>query len=146
MWFNRELFQRLERLKARHIEQSEFVAKELNSVRKRITTLEKQVNDLMNENVDLRSHLRKLEAKDKALVRVRDEERGGTVLKEKEFEPRIGDLVARRQDLKDIRKVDVWGFGLKMVGKYAITSYTREAIVEGYLAEWKVIARREDLK
>ena len=46
MWFNRDLFQRVEQLKARHNEDSEFTAKELNSVRKRILTLEKQVVEL----------------------------------------------------------------------------------------------------
>ena len=55
---------------------------------RRITTLEQQVNDLMNENVDLRSHLRavekKVSSKEKELKIYRDEERGGYVLKEKE--------------------------------------------------------------
>ena len=113
---------------------------------RRITTLEQQVNDLMNENVDLISHLRKLEAKNKALVRVRDEERGGTVLKEKELEPRIGDLVVSLKNPTDIRKVVPNGFGLQLVGIREITVYNRDDTVKDFLSDWKVIARREDLK
>ena len=113
---------------------------------RRITTLEQQVNDLMNENVDLRRHLRKLEAKDKALVRIRDEERGGTVLKEKELEPRIGDLVISLKNPTDIRKVVSNGFGLQLVGIREITVYNRDDLVKDFLSEWKVVARREDLK
>ena len=61
MWFNRELFQRLERLKAQHIENSEFTDKELNSVRKRILTLEKQVVDAMNREEEWKRRLAKIE-------------------------------------------------------------------------------------
>ena len=113
---------------------------------RRITTLEQQVNDLMNENVDIRSHLRKMEAKDKALVRIRDEERCGFVLKEKETEPRIGDLVVNLKNPTDIRKVVPNGFGLQLVGIREITVYNRDDTVKDFLSDWKVIARREDLK
>ena len=113
---------------------------------RRITTLEQQVNDLMNENVDLISHLRKLEAKDKALVRVRDEERGGTVLKEKELEPRIGDLVVSLKNPTDIRKVVSNGFGLQLVGIREITVFNRDDLVKDFLSDWKVLVKREDIK
>ena len=113
---------------------------------RRITTLEQQVNDLMNENVDLISHLRKLEAKNKALVRVRDEERGGTVLKEKELEPRIGDLVVSLKNPTDIRKVVSNGFGLQLVGIREITVFNRDDLVKDFLSDWKVLVKREDIK
>ena len=116
------------------------------SLKRRIDTLEQQVNDLMNENVDLISHLRKLEKKDKSLVSVRDEERGGTVLKEKELEPRIGDLVVSRKNPTDFRKVLSNGFGLQVVGMNEIKMYNRGDLVKDFMSEWKVIARKVDLK
>lgn len=153
MWFNRDLFQRLEQLKARHMENSEFTAKELNSVRKRILTLEQQVNYLMNENVDLISHLRvlenKLSPKEKELKIYRDEERGGYVLKEKEEDwtllPRLGDLVVNIENGNDIRRVFENHYGFMFVGKDYRTIYARNQLKDS-LKEWKVIARKVDLK
>ena len=116
---------------------------------RRITTLEQQVNDLMNENVDIISHLRKLEAKDKSLISVRDEERGGTVLKEKEEDwtllPRLGDLVVNIEHGNDIRRVFENHYGFMFVGKEYRTVYARNQLKDS-LKEWKVIARKEDLK
>ena len=115
----------------------------------RIATLEQQVNDLMNENVDIISHLRKLEAKDKSLISVRDEERGGTVLKEKEEDwtllPRLGDLVVNIEHGNDIRRVFENHYGFMFVGKEVRTVYARNQLKDS-LKEWKVIARKEDLK
>ena len=190
MWFNRGLFQRLEQLKAQHIENSEFTAKELNSVRKRIltlekqvvdamnreeewkrrlakiendvgtlglkerriTTLEQQVNDLMNENVDLISQIRAIEKKitpkEKELKIYRDEERGGYVLKEVDdwkLLPRVGDLVANIEQENDIRRVFENHYGFMFVGKDYRTVYARNQLKDS-LKEWKVIARKEDLK
>ena len=113
---------------------------------RRITTLEQQVNDLINENVDIISYVRKLKAKDKALARIRDEERGGTVLKENELEPRVGDLVVSKKDERDIRKVCANGYGFLLVGRDFRTVYTKDSLVKDLMSEWKVIARREDLK
>ena len=117
---------------------------------RRITTLEQQVNDLMNENVDLISHLRVLEKKlypnEKELKIYRDEERGGYVLKEKELEPRIGDLVVSLKNPTDIRKVVPNGFGLQLVGIREITVYNRETLVKDFLSDWKVLVKREDIK
>ena len=116
----------------------------------RIATLEQQVNDLMNENVDLISHLRllekKLSPKEKELKIYRDEERGGYVLKEKELEPRIGDLVVSRTNPTDFRKVLSNGFGLQVAGMNEIKMYNRGDLVKDFMSEWKVIARKEDLK
>ena len=117
---------------------------------RRITTLEQQVNDLMNENVDLISHLRviekKLTPKEKELKIYRDEERGGYVLKEKELEPRIGDLVVSLKNPTDIRKVVSNGFGLQLVGIREITVYNRDDLVKDFLSDWKVLVKREDIK
>lgn len=113
---------------------------------RRITTLEQQVNDLINKNVDIISHIRKLEAKDKALTIIRDEERGGNVLKKNELEPRVGDLVVSRKNPSDIRKVLANGFGLEVIGISESNMYYREDFVKDFMSEWKVIARREDLK
>ena len=117
---------------------------------RRITTLEQQVNDLMNENVDLRSHLRviekKITPKEKELKIYRDEVRGGYVLKEKELEPRIGDLVVSLKNPTDIRKVVSNGFGLQLVGIREITVYNRDDLVKDFLSDWKVLVKREDIK
>lgn len=167
MWFNKEVFERLERLSGRFRDMDEFVAKELQHQRnkvvalekqvvelgwvgRRVKTLDSQVNDLMNENVDLRSHLRllekKLSPKEKELKIYRDEERGGYVLKEKEFEPRVGDLVVSRTNPTDFRKVLANGFGLQVVGMSEIKMYNPGDLVKDFMSEWKVVVRREDLK
>lgn len=125
-------------------------------LKNRIGALEQQIADGMNREEEWKRRLSNIENRliadqmkeeeESPLEVVRDEERCGFVLKKKELEPRVGDLVVRRWDLKDIRKVEAWGFGLKIVGKDTVTAYTREALVDGYLTEWKVIARWEDLK
>ena len=120
---------------------------------RRITTLEQQVNDLMNENVDLRSHLRavekKVSSKEKELKIYRDEERGGYVLKEKEEDwtllPRLGDLVVNIEQGNDIRRVFENHYGFMFAGKEYRTIYARNQLKDS-LKEWKVIARKEDLK
>ena len=166
MWFNKEVFERFERFEqlSRRFNLMEIaVAEELQQQRnkvaliekkvvefgwieRRVKTLEKNVNDLMNENVDIISHIRKLEEKDKELTIVRDEERGGTVLKENELEPRVGDLVVSRKDERDIRKVCANGYGFLLVGRDFRTVYPKDSLVKDLMSEWKVIARREDLK
>ena len=167
MWGNKELLERLERLSRRFQDMDEFVSKELQRqrdkiallekeiveikwVKHRVKTLDSQVNDLMNENVDLRNHLRAVEKKlspeEKELKIYRDEERGGYVLKEKELEPRIGDLVVSLKNPTDIRKVVPNGFGLQLVGIREITVYNREDLVKDFLSDWKVLVKREDIK
>ena len=167
MWFNKEVFERLERLSGRFMDMDEFVSKELQNqrnkvamlekevvelkwVKHRVKTLDSQVNDLMNENVDLRSHLRAVEKKvspnEKELKIYRDEERGGYVLKEKELEPRIGDLVVSLKNPTDIRKVVSNGFGLQLVGIREITVFNRDELVKDFLSDWKVLVKREDIK
>lgn len=78
MWGTREVLERLERLSRRFQDMDKYVSKELQNqrnkvamlekevveikwVKHRVKTLDSQVNDLMNENVDLRSHLRAVE-------------------------------------------------------------------------------------
>ena len=86
---------------------------------RRITTLEQQVNDLMNENVDLISHLRavekKVSPKKKELKIYRDEERGGSVLKEK-----YGRIVDSGGDIVSVNvhwvKDNLRGEGVRDVG------------------------------
>ena len=120
---------------------------------RRITTLEQQVNDLMNENVDLISQIRAIEKKitpkEKELKIYRDEERGGYVLKEKEEDwtliPRLGDLVVNIEHGNDIRRVFENHYGFMFVGKEVRTIYSRNQLKDS-LKEWKVIARKVDLK
>ena len=145
MWFNRDLFQRLEQLKARHMENSEFTAKELNSVRKRILTLENQVVDAMNREEEWKRRLAKIETK-----MIVDQMKADGVWKEEEkeddLEPRVGDLVVSRTNPTDFRKVLSNGFGLQVVGMSEIKMYNRGDLVKDFMSEWKVVARREDLK
>ena len=183
MWFNRDLFQRLEQLKARHMENSEFTAKELNSVRKRITTLEQKVVDAMNREEEWKRRLVKIEndvgtlgLKERRITTLeqqvndlmnREEEWKKRLAKietgmfvdqmkvdgvwreepkEDDLEPRVGDLVVSTENPTDIRKVLANGFGIQMVGKTDIKMYNRWDLVKDVMREWKVIARREDLK
>ena len=170
MWGTREVLERLERLSRRFQDMNEFVSKELQNqrdkiallekeiveikwVKHRVKTLDSQVNDLMNENVDLRSHLRavekKMSPKEQELKIYRDEERGGYVLKEKEEDwtllPRLGDLVVNIEHGNDIRRVFENHYGFMFVGKDDRTIYARNQLKDS-LKEWKVIARKEDLK
>ena len=120
---------------------------------RRIATLEQQVNDLMNENVDLISQIRAIEKKitpkEKELKIYRDEERGGYVLKEKvedwKLLPRVGDLVVNIEQENDIRRVLENHYGFMFVGKDYRTVYARNQLKDS-LKEWKVIARKGDLK
>ena len=145
MWFNRDLFQRLEQLKARHMENSEFTAKELNSVRKRILTLEKQVVDAMNREEEWKRRLAKIET-GMFVDQMKVDGVWREEPKEDDFEPRVGDLVVSTENPTDIRKVLGNGFGIQMVGKTDIKMYNRWDLVKDVMREWKVIARREDLK
>ena len=144
MWFNRELFQRLERLKAQHIENSEFTAKELNSVRKRILTLEKQVVDAMNREEEWKRRLAKIEAR---LIVDQMKVDGGWKEEEEDWTqlPRVGDLVVNIEHENDIRRVFENHYGFMFVGKEFRTIYAREQLKDS-LKEWKVIARKGDLK
>ena len=145
MWFNRDLFQRLEQLKARHMENSEFTAKELNSVRKRILTLENQVVDAMNREEEWKRRLAKIET-GMFVDQMKVDGVWREEPKEDDFEPRVGDLVVSTENPTDIRKVLGNGFGIQMVGKTDIKMYNRWDLVKDVMREWKVIARREDLK
>ena len=144
MWFNRELFQRLEQLKARHMENSEFTAKELNSVRKRILTLEKQVVDAMNREEEWKRRLAKIETR-----MIVDQMKVDGVWKEAEEDwtqlPRVGDLVVNIEQGNDIRRVLENHYGFMFVGKDYRTVYARNQLKDS-LKEWKVIARKVDLK
>ena len=111
----------------------------------RIATLEQQVNDLMNREEEWKRRLAKIETGmfvDQMKVDGvwRDEP------KEDDFEPRVGDLVVSTENPTDIRKVLGNGFGIQMVGKTDIKMYNRWDLVKDVMREWKVIARREDLK
>lgn len=145
MWFNRDLFQRLEQLKARHNEDSEFTTKELNSVRKRILTLEKQVVDVMNREEEWKRRLAKIET-GMFVDQMKVDGVWREEPKEYDLEPRVGDLVVSTENPTDIRKVLANGFGIQMVGKTDIKMYNRWDLVKDVMREWKVIARREDLK
>ena len=112
---------------------------------RRITTLEQQVNDLMNREEEWKRRLAKIEAR-----LIVDQMKVDGVWreepKEDDFEPRVGDLVVSTENPTDIRKVLANGFGIQMVGKTDIKMYNRWDLVKDVMREWKVIARREDLK
>lgn len=112
---------------------------------RRITTLEQQVNDLMNSEEEWKRRLAKIET-----GMIVDQMKVDGVWKEEpkegDLEPRVGDLVVSTENPTDIRKVLANGFGLQMVGKTDIKMYNRLDLVKDVMSEWKVIARREDLK
>ena len=118
---------------------------------RRITTLEQQVNDLMNENVDLISHLRviekKLTPKEKELKIYRDEERGGYVLKEKELEPRIGDLVVYKTNPTIIRTVTNMSVDhIKLENGNFQRLYSGSDWIQRFQMDWKLLVKKEDFK
>ena len=163
MWGTREVLERLERLSGRFRDMDEFVAKELQNqrnkvamlekevvelkwVKHRVKTLDSQVNDLMNREEEWKRRLAKIET-----GMIVDQMKVDGVWKEEEskeveFEPRVGDLVVSRTNPTDFRKVLANGFGLQVVGISEIKMYNREDLVKDFMSEWKVVARREDLK
>ena len=162
MWGNRELLERFESLSGRFQDMDEFVSKELQRQRDKIALLEKeiverkwlkhrvktldsQVNDLMNREEEWKRRLAKIET-----GMIVDQMKVDGVWKEEpkevELEPRVGDLVVSTENPTDIRKVLANGYGLQMVGKTDIKMYNRLDLVKDVMSDWKVIARREDLK
>ena len=162
MWGNRELLERFESLSGRFQDMDEFVSKELQRQRDKIALLEKeiverkwlkhrvktldsQVNDLMNREEEWKRRLAKIET-----GMIVDQMKVDGVWKEEpkevELEPRVGDLVVSTENPTDIRKVLANGYGLQMVGKTDIKMYNRLDLVRDVMSDWKVIARREDLK
>ena len=113
---------------------------------RRITTLEQQVVDAMNREEEWNRRLAKIET-----GMIVDQMKVDGVWKEEEskeveFEPRVGDLVVSRTNPTDFRKVLANGFGLQVVGISEIKMYNREDLMKDFMSEWKVVARREDLK
>lgn len=160
MWGNKEVFERFDRLSGRFKDMDEFVAKELQHQRNKLTliekkvvelgwiehrikTLDKQVNDLMNREEEWERRLAKIETG--ILV---DQMKQDGVCKEVEdwtLLPRIGDIVMNLTNGNDIRRVFENHYGFMFVGKDFRTIYSRSQIKDS-LKEWKVIARKEDLK
>lgn len=161
MWFNRDLFERLERLSGRFLDMDEFVSKELQNqrnkvamlekevvelkwVKHRVKTLDSQVNDLMNREEEWKRRLAKIEA-----GMIVNQMKFDGVWKEGEEEwtllPRLGDLVVNIEHGNDIRRVLENHYGFMFVGKEYRTVYARNQLKDS-LKEWKVIARKEDLK
>ena len=112
---------------------------------RRITTLEHQVNDLMNREEEWKRRLAKIET-GMFVDQMKVDGVWREEPKEDDFEPRVGDLVVSTENPTDIRKVLGNGFGIQMVGKTDIKMYNRWDLVKDVMSEWKVIARREDLK
>ena len=161
MWGNREVLERLERLSGRFRDMDEFVAKELQHQRNKIAALEKQVNelgwvsrrvktldsqvnDLMNREEEWKRRLAKIET-----GMIVDQMKVDGVWKETEEDwtqlPRVGDLVVNIEQGNDIRRVLENHYGFMFVGKEYRTVYARNQLKDS-LKEWKVIARKGDLK
>ena len=112
---------------------------------RRITTLEQQVNDLMNREEEWKKRLAKIET-GMFVDQMKVDGVWREEPKEDDLEPRVGVLVVSTENPTDIRKVLGNGFGIQMVGKTDIKMYNRWDLVKDVMREWKVIARREDLK
>ena len=161
MWFNKEVFERFERLSGRFLDMDEFVSKELQNqrnkvamlekevvelkwVKHRVKTLDSQVNDLMNREEEWKRRLAKIET-----GMIVDQMTVDGVWKDKEEEwtqlPRVGDLVVNIEQGNDIRRVLENHYGFMFVGKEYRTVYARNQLKDS-LKEWKVIARKDDLK
>ena len=142
MWFNRYLFQRLEQLKARHNEDSEFTAKELNSVRKRILTLEKQVVDAMNREEEWKRRLAKIEAR---LIVVQMKVDG--VWKEEEHIMRVGDVVLRKSsnyELWFVHRIEPQE--VVLTNGVSLTYIRNEKAIDQFIREFRLLSKKEDLK
>ena len=111
---------------------------------RRIATLEQQVNDLMNREEEWKRRLAKIETK-----MIVDQMKVDGVWKEAVEDwthlPRVGDLVVNIEQGNDIRRVFENHYGFMFVGKDYRTVYARNQLKDS-LKEWKVIARKVDLK
>ena len=111
---------------------------------RRIATLEQQVNDLMNREEEWKRRLAKIET-----GMIVDQMKFDGVWKEEEEDwtllPRLGDLVVNIGNGNDIRRVFENHYGFMFVGKEYRTVYARNQLKDS-LKEWKVIARKVDLK
>ena len=111
---------------------------------RRITTLEQQVNDLMNREEEWKRRLAKIETR-----MIVDQMKVDGVWREEVEEwtqlPRLGDLVVNIEHGNDIRRVFENHYGFMFVGKEYRTIYARNQLKDS-LKEWKVIARKVDLK
>ena len=111
---------------------------------RRITTLEQQVVDAMNREEEWKRRLAKIET-----GMIVDQMKFDGVWKETEEDwtqlPRVGDLVVNIEQGNDIRRVLENHYGFMFVGKDYRTVYARNQLKDS-LKEWKVIARKDDLK
>ena len=111
---------------------------------RRITTLEQQVADGMNREEEWKRRLAKIET-----GMIVDQMKVDGVWKEEAEEwtqlPRVGDLVVNIEQGNDIRRVLENHYGFMFVGKDYRTVYARNQLKDS-LKEWKVIARKVDLK
>ena len=114
-------------------------------LKNRINTLEQQIADGMNREEEWKRRLAKIET-GMFVDQMKVDGVWREEPKEDDFEPRVGDLVVSTENPTDIRKVLGNGFGIQMVGKTDIKMYNRWDLVKDVMREWKVIARREDLK
>ena len=163
MWFNKEVFERFERFEQllRRFNLMEIaVAEELQQQRnkvaliekkvvefgwieRRVKTLEKNVNDLMNREEEWKRRLAKIET-----GIIVDQMKQDVVYKEIEdwtLLPRLGDIVMNLNNENDIRRVYENHYGFMFVGKDFRIIYSRSQIKDS-LKEWKVITREENLK
>lgn len=144
MMFNRGLFQKFEQLKARHIEQSEFTAKELNSVRKRISTLEKQVTDGMNREEEWKRRLAKIET-----GIIVDQMKVDGVWKDEgpNFNIAVGDLVVDKRNPTRIRTVTQLNADrIKLENGSMQGIYSGADWIINFQFDWKLLVKKEDFK
>ena len=114
-------------------------------LKRRIDTLEQQVVDAMNREEEWKRRLAKIETR-----LIVDQMKVDGVWKEELEEDwtllsRLGDLVVNIENENDIRRVFENHYGFMFVGKEYRTVYARNQLKDS-LKEWKVIARKVDLK
>ena len=115
-------------------------------LKRRIDTLEQQIDDGMNREEEWKRRLAKIETR-----LIADHMNVDGVWKEAEAKedwtmlPRLGDLVVNIEQGNDIRWVFENHYGFMFVGKDFRTVYARNQLKDS-LKEWKVIARKGDLK
>ena len=130
------------------IEKTAFIEVQIEGavvpLKNRIGTLEQQIADSMNREEEWKRRLAKLET-----GMIVDQMKVDGIWKEREEDweqlPRVGDLVVNIEQGNDIRWVFENHYGFMFVGKDFRTVYARNQLKDS-LKEWKVIARKGDLK
>ena len=109
---------------------------------RRITTLEQQVNDLMNREEEWKRRLAKIETR-----MIVDQMKVDGVWKEEEHTIRVGDLVLRKSsnyELWFVHRIEPQE--VVLTNGVSLTYIRNEKAIDQFIREFRLLSKKEDLK